>query len=99
MERCHGRGIDLPVIPGVMPITNHDALVRFSNACGAEIPRWLDRQLADRSADEDNLRLFGIDVVTRLCERLITAGAPSFHFYTLNRWGATTQICRNLGLG
>ena len=99
MERCQARGISIPVVAGVMPITNHESLVRFSNKCGAEIPRWLNYALSDYSADKgDDLVKFGVEVVTNMCQRLLDIGAPGFHFYTLNRWGSTTRICENLQL-
>ena len=96
LERTAQAGITIPIIPGVMPITNFDALVRFSDRCGAEIPRWLHRRLYDMRDDDKATTAFGVDVVTRLCERLIKLGAPGLHFYTLNRWGATTRICQRL---
>ncbi len=96
LERTARLGIDIPIVPGIMPITNLDNLVRFSDKSGAEIPRWLRHVLADLKDDEDALIDFGVEVVSRLCERLIALGAPGLHFYTMNRWGATTRICRNL---
>lgn len=95
MDRCAANRIEIPIVAGVMPITNYESLVRFSAKCGAEIPRWLDYALRDKG---DDVLKFGVDVVTRLCDRLLACGAPGFHFYTLNRWGATTRICENLGL-
>lgn len=96
LERCAAAGITIPIVPGVMPITNLAALVRFSDKCGAEIPRWLKQVLADKQDDEQATVEFGVEVVTRLCQRLLKLGAPGLHFYTLNRWGATTRICQNL---
>lgn len=96
--RCRRAGIDIPIVPGIMPITNFDGIVRFSEACGADIPRWMRKHLEALRDDADALRAFGIEAVTRLCEDLIAAGAPGLHFYTLNRWGATRAICANLGL-
>jgi methylenetetrahydrofolate reductase (NADPH) len=90
-------GIDIPIVPGIMPITNYASLCRFSEKAGADIPRWLDRAMAQRQASNDDLNKFGVEVVTRLCEQLIELGAPALHFYTLNRWGATTKVCANLG--
>ncbi|MFU8815572.1 MAG: methylenetetrahydrofolate reductase [NAD(P)H] [Pseudomonadales bacterium] len=98
MERCARAGIDLPVVPGVMPITNYEGIIRFSDNCGADVPRWLRKHLEALKDDEPSLREFGVEVVTRLCEDLLAAGAPGLHFYTLNRWGASIAICRNLGL-
>jgi methylenetetrahydrofolate reductase (NADPH) len=81
-----------------MPITNYASLCRFSEKAGADIPRWLDRAMAQRQDSDEELGKFGVEVVTRLCEQLIELGAPALHFYTLNRWGATTKVCANLGL-
>ena len=98
MERCARAGIDVPVVPGIMPITNYEGIIRFSENCGADVPRYLRRRLEALAGDEAGLREFGIEVVTRLCEDLLAAGAPGLHFYTLNRWGASVAVCRNLGL-
>jgi methylenetetrahydrofolate reductase (NADPH) len=98
IERCARAGVDAPVVPGIMPITNYDGIIRFSENCGADVPRWLRKHLEALKDDEQALRDFGIDVVTRLCQDLLAAGAPGLHFYTLNRWGASLAICRNLGL-
>ncbi len=97
LNRCAQANITLPIIPGVMPITNLASLVRFSDKCGADIPRWLRYVLVDLEDDEQGTIEFGIEVITRLCEKLISLGVPGLHFYTLNRWGATTRICENLG--
>jgi len=98
VNRCRQTGLALPIIPGIMPITNYDGIVRFSENCGADIPRWMKKHLEALKDDAPGLRAFGIEAVTRLCEELLAAGAPGLHFYTLNRWGATMAICRNLGL-
>ena len=98
VERCRDRGIDIPIIPGIMPITNYVNLVRFSDACGAEIPRWLRRRLEDFGEDLEALRKFGAEVVSELCTRLLRGGAPALHFYTMNQAGPTLAICRNTGL-
>ncbi len=98
LERCSQAGIDVPVVPGIMPITNYEGLLRFSEKCGADVPRWLRQRLEPMQNDETALREFGIEVVTRLCQDLLAAGAPGLHFYTLNRWGASLAVCRNLGL-
>ena len=95
-DNCSRRGIDIPIIPGIMPITNYQALLRFSEQCGAQIPRWLDYAMRAHQDDDSALAALGVEVVSRLCERLRSLGAPAFHFYTLNRWGATTRICENL---
>jgi methylenetetrahydrofolate reductase (NADPH) len=98
MERCARAGIDIPVVPGIMPITNFEGILRFSDNCGADVPRWLRKRMEPLKDDESALRDLGIEVVTRLCEDLLAQGAPGLHFYTLNRWGASLAICRNLGL-
>ena len=96
LDNCAKHNIDIPIIPGIMPITNAESLFRFSQKAGADIPRWLKYALADKTSDEE-VTQFGVDVVTQLCERLLELGAPGLHFYTLNRWGASTKICTNLG--
>ena len=88
--------INIPIIPGIMPISNIDGLMRMSKQCKAEIPRWLEFSLRDKEGAQD-LNKFSIDILTRLCEKLVQLGAPGLHFYTLNRWGATSKICNNLG--
>lgn len=98
LDQCQRAGIDQPIAPGVMPITNFQNLVRFSANCGAEIPRWLQRRLAGFEADNDGLKAFGIEVVTDLCEQLIAGGAPALHFYTMNQFEPTASILANLGL-
>ena len=98
VERVRARGMDIPIVPGIMPINNYEAIVRFSANCGAEIPRWLDKQLAEKQQDEQDLKDFAVDMLSAMCERLIALGAPGLHFYTLNRWGASTRICDNLSL-
>ena len=98
MDQCAKAGIDKPVIPGIMPITNFQNLVRFSDACGADIPRWLRHKLAGFGQDNDGLRAFGAEVVTRLCEKLLAGGAPGFHFYTMNQAEPTLGILNNLGV-
>jgi methylenetetrahydrofolate reductase (NADPH) len=91
-------GIDVPVVPGIMPITNYAGLVRFSDGCGAEIPRWIRTRLAAYQHDDDALQAFGNDIVTRLCERLLAGGAPGLHFYTLNQAAPTMAILDRLEL-
>ncbi len=98
MERSLAAGITLPIVPGIMPITNLQSLVRFSDGCGAEIPRWLYKRLVDLEDDEAATRELGIEFLSTFCERLLALGAPGLHFYTLNRWGATVRICENLAL-
>lgn len=92
-------GIGVPVVPGIMPITSSTQLMRFSDACGAEIPRWIRMRLQSFGDDTASIRSFGLDVVTGLCEKLRVAGAPGIHFYTMNQSAATLEICRRLGLG
>jgi len=96
LERCTVAGITVPIVPGVMPITNLASLIRFSEKCGADIPRWLRHVLIDKQDNEAATIDFGVEFVSRLCQRLLDLGAPGLHFYTLNRWGATTRICQNL---
>jgi methylenetetrahydrofolate reductase (NADPH) len=98
-ERCAKHGIHIPIVPGIMPITNYYQLVRFSDACGAEIPRWIRKRLESYGEDLKSIRAFGEEVVTGLCERLLAHGAPGLHFYTLNRAGPSLAIWKNLGLG
>jgi len=91
-------GVGLPVVPGIMPITNYRQLARFSAGCGAEIPRWILVRLQEFDEDLDSIRAFGLEVVTRLCEQLLDSGAPGLHFYTLNRAEPTATLWNNLGL-
>ncbi len=98
VDDCESLGLDIPIVPGIMPITNFKQLARFSDACGAEIPRWIRRRLEDYGDDLDALRAFGLDVTTDLCDRLLVAGAPGLHFYTLNRAGPASTIWERLGL-
>lgn len=98
MESCAQRGINAPIIPGIMPISNYEQLMRFSNTCGAEVPRWLQKRLEALQEDKEALQDFGADVVTRLCEQLLASGAPGLHFYTLNQATLTLEIASRLGL-
>jgi len=98
VDSCEKMGLDLPIVPGIMPVTNIVQLGRFSDACGAEIPRWLRKRLEGFGDDLDSVRALGVDVVTELCARLLDAGAPGLHFYTMNRAEPTTEIWNNLGL-
>lgn len=97
-ERCAGTGMDIPIIPGIMPITNYHQLARFSDACGAEIPRWIRKRLEAYGEDIASIRAFGEEVVTSLCARLLKEGAPGLHFYTLNRAAPAVAIWNNLSL-
>jgi len=92
-------GLDLPVVPGIMPITSSTQLMRFSDACGAEIPRWIRLRLQAYGDDLASIKAFGLDVVTQLCEQLCRAGVPGIHFYTMNQSAATLEICKRLGWG
>ena len=98
VDACQRRGIDVPIVPGIMPITNFSNLVRFSAACGAEIPRWLRKRLEAFGDDVDSIARLGIDVVSALCERLLDNGAPGLHFYTMNQSAPTLAIWEMLGL-
>jgi methylenetetrahydrofolate reductase (NADPH) len=89
-------GIDVPIVAGIMPITNYTQLMRFSDMCGAEIPRWVRLKLASFGDDSASIKAFGLDVVTQLCERLLAGGAPGLHFYSMNQAVATTAIWRRL---
>ncbi len=97
-DLCAARGITIPIVPGVMPIASASRLARFSDACGAEIPRWIRRRLEGFGDDTASVRAFGLDVVTDLCARLLEEGAPGLHFYTLNSAGLTTTIWQRLAL-
>ncbi|MGE5622622.1 MAG: methylenetetrahydrofolate reductase, partial [Bacillota bacterium] len=96
VEEAARAGVTVPIVAGIMPITNYSQLVRFSDMCGAEIPRWIRLKLASFGDDSASIKAFGLDVVTALCERLLAGGAPGLHFYTLNQAVATTEICRRL---
>ena len=98
VDECEAAGIDLPIVPGIMPIGNFSQLARFSDACGADIPRWIRLRLQSFGDDVASIRAFGLDVVTELCDRLLSAGAPGLHFYTLNQAGLTSTIWQRLGL-
>jgi methylenetetrahydrofolate reductase (NADPH) len=98
IDSCEQNAIDIPVVPGVMPITNFHQLARFSDACGAEIPRWIRKRLQAFGEDVASIRAFGEDVVTRLCERLLEQGAPGLHFYTMNRAEPSMKIWKRLNL-
>jgi methylenetetrahydrofolate reductase (NADPH) len=95
-DDCRRMGIDIPITPGIMPITNYRQLSRFSEMCGAEIPQWLRRRLEGYGEDGASIRAFGLDVVTELCERLLAGGAPGLHIYTLNRANASFLLWQRL---
>lgn len=98
IESCEKLGVRIPIVPGIMPITNYKQLARFSDACGAEIPRWIRKRLEGFGDDRESIRAFGIDVVSDLAERLLVLGAPGLHFYTMNQTEPTRTLWRNLGL-
>ena len=98
IEACEAEGICIPIVPGIMPINKFSQLARFSDTCGAEIPRWIRKRLESYGDDSASIRAFGLDVVTDLCDRLLKGGAPGLHFYTLNSAGLTSTIWQRLGL-
>lgn len=98
VEEARKVGVTVPIIAGIMPITNYSQLMRFSDMCGAEIPRWIRLKLASFGDDSESIRAFGLDVVTALCERLLAGGAPGLHFYSMNQAAATTAIWKRLNL-
>ena len=97
-DRCSAAGIAVPIVPGVMPITNYETLVKFSAKAGVDIPRWMQRRLDEIQEDAETLLAFGTDVVSTLCQRLLAGGAPGLHFYTLNKAPPTEAIADRLGL-
>ena len=98
VNEVRSAGIDIPIIPGIMPIVSFSRLARFSDSCGAELPRWMRRKFEGLGDDVDAVRAFGLDVVTALCERLLAGGAPGLHFYSMNQSALTLEICQRLGL-
>ncbi len=98
VEAAEAAGVTVPIVPGIMPIGNFSQLARFSDACGAEIPRWMRLRFEGYRDDSASIRAFGLDVVTRMCDDLLRAGAPGLHFYTLNQAGLTSTIWQRLGL-
>jgi methylenetetrahydrofolate reductase (NADPH) len=96
VDELHKAGVDVPVVAGIMPITNYTQLMRFSDMCGAEIPRWIRLKLASFGDDSASIRAFGLDVVTQMCDRLIASGAPGLHFYTLNQAAPTIAIWKRI---
>ena len=98
VDQARALGIDVPIVPGIMPINNFSQLARFSDACGAEIPRWMRLKLEAYGDDTASIKAFGLDVVTDLCDRLLQGGAPGLHFYTMNMAGPTSTIWQRLGL-
>ena len=98
VERVRKLGVETPIVPGIMPITNYSKLARFSDACGAEIPRWVRKQLEAYGDDMDSIQAFGTQVISEMCEKLLAGGAPGLHFYTLNQAEPSLAIRDNLGL-
>lgn len=98
VDEAHALGADVPIVPGIMPISNASGILRFADACGTEIPRWIRLRLQAFGDDVESIKAFGLDVVTDLCDQLRTAGVPALHFYTMNTSGPTLEICRRLGL-
>ena len=98
VDEAHALGAEIPVVPGIMPITNASGIIRFADSCGAEIPRWMRLRLQGFGDDTESIKAFGLDVITDLCDQLHTAGVPGLHFYTMNQSTATLEICRRLGL-
>ncbi|MEQ8230483.1 MAG: methylenetetrahydrofolate reductase [NAD(P)H] [Gammaproteobacteria bacterium] len=99
VDAARALGLDIDIVPGIMPVTNFTNLKRFSDMCGAEIPRWMLKRLQDFGDDRASIQAFGIDVTTALCARLLEGGVPGLHFYTMNQHEATRRVCANLGLG
>ena len=97
VEEIRKLGVTIPVVPGIMPIVRYSQLARFSDTCGAEIPRWMRKTMESYGDDVESVQAFGCDVVTRMCEKLIAGGAPGLHFYTLNQANASLQILERLG--
>lgn len=98
VDEVRALGVEVPIVPGIMPIQGFSQLARFSDACGTEIPRWLRLKLQSYGDDVASIRALGLDVVTELCDRLISSGVPGLHFYTLNGAGTVSTICQRLGL-
>jgi len=96
VDEARALGVDVPIVPGIMPIGNFSQLARFSDACGADIPRWIRKRMEGYGDDAASIRAFGLDVVTAMCERLLAGGAPGLHFYTLNQAGLTLEIWKRL---
>jgi methylenetetrahydrofolate reductase (NADPH) len=96
VDDAHALGADVPVVPGIMPITNSSGIIRFADGCGADIPRWIRLRLQGFGDDVDSIKAFGLDVITDLCDQLRTAGVPGLHFYTMNQSVATLEIMRRL---
>ena len=96
VDEAYALGVDIPIVPGIMPITNSSGIIRFADNCGAEIPRWMRLRLQSFGDDAASIKAFGLDVITDLCDQLRTAGVPALHFYTMNQATAVTDICARL---
>ncbi len=96
VDDVYALGVDIPIVPGIMPITNSSGIIRFADNCGTEIPRWMRLRLQSYGDDASSIRAFGLDVITDLCDQLRTAGVPGLHFYTMNQSSAVLEICRRL---
>ena len=99
VDAVRAAGVTIPIVPGIMPIASFAKLARFSDACGAEIPRWMRKKFEGFGDDADSIKAFGLDVVTELCQKLLAGGAPGLHFYSMNQSGLTSEIWQRLGLG
>ncbi|MFZ1446973.1 MAG: methylenetetrahydrofolate reductase [NAD(P)H] [Candidatus Dechloromonas phosphoritropha] len=97
VDKARALGVEIPIVPGIMPIAGFSKLARFSDACGADIPRWMRKKFESFGDDADSIRAFGLDVVSELCERLLKGGAPGLHFYCMNQSALTMEICKRLG--
>ena len=97
VDKARALGVEIPIVPGIMPIAGFSKLARFSDACGADIPRWMRKKFESFGDDADSIRAFGLDVVSELCERLLKGGAPGLHFYSMNQSALTMEICKRLG--
>ncbi|MEC8916231.1 MAG: methylenetetrahydrofolate reductase, partial [Pseudomonadota bacterium] len=96
VDRVRAMGVEIPIVPGIMPITNYTKLARFSDACGADIPRWIRKQLEAYGDDSESIQAFATEVISNLCQRLLDGGAPGLHFYTLNQSAPTLRVLDNL---
>jgi methylenetetrahydrofolate reductase (NADPH) len=98
VDIARARDVNIPIVPGIMPIAGFSKLARFSDACGAELPRWMRKKFEGFGDDAESIKAFGLDVVTELCEKLLAGGAPGLHFYCMNQAALTTEICKRLKL-
>ncbi len=98
VEDCDKMGLTVPIVPGIMPITNYSQLARFSDMCGSEIPRWIAKRLEGFADDRESIKAFGTDVVSELCQSLLDYGCPGLHFYSMNQAESSLAVCRNLGV-